>query len=77
MVFCVVGVMSFGFLVLCVVRCGVWSVVWIYVFALGVGAEFVGALCSGLCFGFWRGCFVLLVIWVLAWLIWGVGCEMG
>ena len=41
-----------GFLVLCVVRCGVWSVVWFF-FALGFGAEFVGAECFGLCFGFW------------------------
>ena len=52
-VFCVVEIFLYGFLVLCVVRCGVWSVVWIFFFALGFGAEFVGAECFGLCFGFW------------------------
>ena len=30
-----------------------WSVVWVFLFALGFGVEFVGALCFGLCFGFW------------------------
>ena len=42
-----------GFLVLCVVRCGVWSVFCFFFFALGFGAELRGALCFGLCFGFW------------------------
>ena len=64
-----------GFLVLCVVRCGVWSVLLILFFALGLCVEFVDALGFGLCFGFWRSCFVLLVIWVSAWLIWGVLSE--
>ena len=44
-----------------------------FVFCFGTCVEFVGALCFGLCFGFWRGCVVLLVIWVLARLIWQAG----
>ena len=54
-------------------RCGGREVLLILFFASGLCVEFVGALCFGLCFGFWRGCFVLLVIWVLARLIWQAG----
>ena len=50
-----------------------WSVVLVLFFALGFGVELGSALCFGLCFGFRHGCFALLVIWVLARLIWGVG----
>ena len=53
-----------GFLVLCVVRCGVWSVLLILFFASGLCVEFVDAL------GFW------FVLWVLARLF-CFACDMG